>query len=485
MMSTRLGWLLFCGWSVLALVAATKRPGDLFELALIGVTGAVAWLFVRGQRFTLTEAALTTLAFTAPLLDTWPVRVYDAHRVGLGVVLSAFTALPSLLVLIAAFGYFRDYRHESRSSSKLLLATFGLLVIAVITSSAVASQPSSAFATGWISLIVPAAFGLLIAWTMRNSSDAWRYMTVAAISGAVPATIGIASYVLEFGFPTSGTDLVLGKASLFRPHLIQQATFGNVDHLADVALALVLPAAVVAVRQANALVVRLAGLAAALAALGAIVLTLSRSTLLIAAAAAAGLAGVVAIRRLRFPAVAPLVACALLIAVLATPVVWRSFSGLIPTQAGPAQSSSAQTGPVVVTDTSEQVRIGAARAGLRVFQHHAPFGVGSGEYPLYDPVHTAPHSLVLQLLAENGIFGVAALLTLAVFVVLNGIRLLRYRFTSEAYIVGIASTAAALALLLEGSAAGMVLAIGDVVVWPLLLFLLAACSTPSQAERMS
>jgi hypothetical protein len=481
------GWTLFGIWLAAALVVAAARPGELFEIALIGVAGAISWLVVRSRTLTATEVLLTALAFATPLLDTWPVRVYDDGRAHFGVFVSALTAIPSLLVVAATITHLRSSRR--RPVPRLYLSILALLALAVVTSSAFATHRVDALAAGWISLLVPCAFGLLLAWTIETAEDVWRYATIVVAAGLVPATIGIAAYVLELGFPTSGADLVLGKVSLFRPHLLQDITFGNVGHLADMALALLLPALALVVRRGSP-VVRVAGVAASLAMLGAIILTLSRSTLTIAVVAAAAAAITLAWRS-RTAATAQAAACALLVVVLATPAVRQSFSGLVPAKAAPAPAGSATRPPgsqpgsaaVESSDVSEKVRVSAISTGFRVFRHHAPFGVGSGQYPLYDPVHTAPHSLGLQLLAENGIFGATALAVLVVLLVWNVLRVLgRLRRRATDVVPVLVCGGAALAVLLEGLVAGLVLSIGDVVVWPLLLFLLTACSAPPPRE---
>ena len=73
------------------------------------------------------------------------------------------------------------------------------------------------------------------------------------------------------------------------------------------------------------------------------------------------------------------------------------------------------------------MRIGAARAGVRIFEHHAPWGIGSGGYPLYGTVHTAPHSLAVQLLAENGVIGALSVVFLLVFLLMRALRLIAAR----------------------------------------------------------
>jgi O-antigen ligase len=455
------GFALGALWAIGTAACTLARRGELLEVALVGAAGAVAWTIVRGARLTLSRAALLTLAFLAPLLNTWPVRVFDSARVSFGFTLWALSGIPSLLVLVAAL----THRRWSVRLPRLLLLSIAVVTLAAVASSLASDRPTSAAAGSWVALVVPALFGLLLAQSLPSRTEAERYVGVAVLAGAVPALIGIAAYLLEFGFPTSGSELVEVKALLYRPHFFQEATFGNVDHLADFALVLLGPALAVALSRAPRAVRAGAGVAAAAFA-AVLILVLSRSALLLGAVEclALGVAFAVGGSRRRAGAL-PAAVGVVLIAIALTPSVSGSIAKLLP----PTLSHSTTT----AATSSESVRVSAIRTGLRIFEDHAPWGVGTAQYPRYDPVHTAPHSLAVQLLAENGVLGLAGLALLALFLLDRTTRLILSRRQRDAEpVVPLGCAAGALALLAEGAVAGVPLSIGPVSVWALLLWLL-------------
>lgn len=58
------------------------------------------------------------------------------------------------------------------------------------------------------------------------------------------------------------------------------------------------------------------------------------------------------------------------------------------------------------TDTSVSSRFLAIQRGIKLLQENFLFGVGTGNYPMYDPIFTSPHNFFLHISVENGILGV-------------------------------------------------------------------------------
>src|SRR5207249_58005 len=104
--------------------------------------------------------------------------------------------------------------------------------------------------------------------------------------------------------------------------------------------------------------------------------------------------------------------------------------------------------------------------GTAVFAEHMPWGVGSGQYDVYDPAHTASHSLLVQVLVEDGLIGAAGLVLVYIFVLREGARMLRRNIYSlDNAALRWACLLGAGSFLLQGLIAGVPLAIGSVAVW--------------------
>ena len=187
-------------------------------------------------------------------------------------------------------------------------------------STALADDPVAAAAGAWSAIVVPVSFAAIVATVVRSRSDARLILTALLAGALVPATAGIAAYLLGFGIPWTPTDLVEAKSALFRTQLFQEITFGNVGHLAGFAL-LLLPAALLLPFDRDA--PRPARIIAAVAAIEltvCLLLVLSRGALTITAAILA-VAGTVAMLR-RSPAAVPALGVSLLfVAVLLSPPV--------------------------------------------------------------------------------------------------------------------------------------------------------------------
>lgn len=494
-------------WTLLEIGVALARPGELLELSLIGIAGAVAWPLVVGRTTRAAGLALGATAFAAPLLPTWPAQTYTAHLGFSSPLLLAIVAPSSLLVLATAALVLRE-RAALRRPPLLACSAAVLLLVGGALASVAATHPQAALADWWLVFAMPIAFGALVAARVRTGDGGWRLLLTALAAALVPAVVGVAAYVLEFGVPRSGDDLVLNKQILFRPFLFQQLTFGNVGHFADFAL-LLLPAAVLATAARR--MPRLARVAAGVLALAltcVVLFAMSRAALVLAGGALAASLAILALCRRPASALVAALGLALVlgtftssaarnsVAVLApgakpTRVLVKPRGGGPPVPVGPSTGAGGETVPgtkIHVTESSEVVRLSAVREGLHVFtHHHTPLGVGSGQYPLYDPVHTAPHSLALLVLAEDGAVGAAGLGLLLLFLVVEGLRALRglRRDLDSAELLRLACLGGALLYLVHGLGAGSPLTLGNANVWTMLFWLqvgLVAGLRTSRAE---
>jgi hypothetical protein len=304
-------------------------------------------------------------------------------------------------------------------------------------------------------------------------------------------TIALGSFLLTFGFPRTTEDLVTAKMLLVRPHLLQEATFGNVGHLADFAL-LVMPATLLgAGRLRSPRALRAALLLAAAGSVLLLLITVSRSALLIGASVALWLTVLLALRRDWRAAMPPLVACAVLVAVSFSPPIRSSLSQLVPQvmvgakpsaspgvtappSGAPSFLDQAHLGSVTLgaEEESERQRIDAVKTGLTVYAQRMPFGVGPGRYETYDPTHTASHSLFVETLAEYGALGALAIVWLTLLVVQTGVRLaVRRARADDLYLLQVAAVAGAGGFLAHGILAGTPLAMGPVNVWATLFWI--------------
>jgi O-Antigen ligase len=264
---------------------------------------------------------------------------------------------------------------------------------------------------------------------------------------------------------------------LFRTHLFQEITFGNVGHLADFAL-LLLPAALLLPFDREA--PRATRLIAAIAAVEltvSLLLVLSRGALMIAAAVLVVTAAVAAVRRSP-AAVLPAVVSVLFVAVLLSSPV----RGTLEADA-PAGTPVPNIGGVSIAEPSAIERIGAVETGLTIAREHLPWGVGSGRYLSYDPVQTAPHSLWIAVFAELGVLGLAALALVVAVVAAAAWWLVRRPYLGSRELVLGGAVAGAGAFLGHGIAAGAPLAVGRVNTWAVILAVLVVVA--GAAARVS
>ncbi len=460
---------LVCVWLLAVVGSAILLPGETLELALLGIAATAAWLEVRDAGWDRFQVVVGVAVFAVPLLSTWPARKWQAGVSRLPAPLDAVFNLHALLVLAALVAGGRLGTARLRRARRPLLVALGLLVLGALAGAA-ANASRSALGDAWIGILVPIALGLAVAGAVRSARDGWRYVALAVTSALVPCGVGIAAYVLSFGVPSSGGDLVFGKLALFRPLLFQDVTFGNVDHFADVVLLLLAPAALALTERALSIRIRIVIFAATIGLLAVLFLVLSRSALTFAFLSLAMAAAYAARPHCWQSLISPVAAAVVVLAVAATPAVSRSIGSLLPGGSGPSSATS-QTAPAV--DTSETMRVDAIKTGLRVARHHLPFGVGSGRYPAYDPVHTAPHSLFVQVFAEDGVLGALGLAALVLVLVVDAVILLFDRRRPPAVVLlQVACAAGSLAFLADAVSSGAPLALGQLNVWPLLLALL-------------
>jgi hypothetical protein len=450
-------------WLLAATVATAVRPGELFEMSLIAAAGAVAWGILATDPSARRMRAVAALMLAIPLVNTWPARAWVAAFDETPTTVQVLLA-PSTLLIAAAVSL-APRRLPSRETLPYAIAAGALLVAAAI-SSLLSDHPGDALAATIHSYAFPAALGVATAASVHRVSEGWTLIQLAAIGAAVPAIVGVAAYIVSFGVPLSSAELLEAKVALVRPYLFQELTFGNVGHLADLVL-LTLPAAVLgSVFPDSARWLRVASGIAAAALSSALLLTASRSAMAIAGAEMAFIATLLLVIRRPRSALAPLAVLAVLAVVALSPDVRRTYSELVP-------SVNVSELQVTVLDESAVVRLRALETGLRIAGDNLPFGIGPGQYRASDELYTAPHSLLIQILAENGILGGLAALALAALLATDGVRGLRagQRANHDLFLLRAASLVGAFGFLLHGIAAGAPLAVGQVNVWAALFWL--------------
>ena len=480
----------FAGLLVLAAAAWVDRPGALLEVATIGVAGAALWLAIGQAAVGRSTAVLAGLSFAVCLTNTWPGRGWTLAIGHLPAGPDALLAPATVLFVLAALLDRRAPRH-GRAPTSLRLAA-GLIVAAVVVSTLIAAKAAPGGAA-LLEFLVPLAVGALVIRRSPGLEDSWVVVTGLLAGVSVPALVGISAYVLQLGFPTSAAALTTGKSTLTETLLFQQLTFGNVDHFAVLVVLLLPAAALGAVRPA-----RPADPACD---------RCSRD--LPAARNPASRPQPALARGFDRGARRPRGAADVAARTGRSRMHCRS-GGLPdppvrePPDPGPLQrlrrgrdrhlvtqltcpGAGAAPAPAPVPakgslNRSATFRESAVRTGLRVFKHHAPFGVGTGQYPLYDPVHTAPHSLLVELLAENGILGAAALLAVGWYICAALLRLLR-RPRRDGFELELACLLGAGAFLGVAVLGGAALLNGYTDVWPVALAVLLGLSVRFYRER--
>jgi O-antigen ligase/polysaccharide polymerase Wzy-like membrane protein len=479
------GTLAFALWLVAAFGVGVVRPGELFEIAMMGVAGLLAWS-AAASALQGRGAALVALAcFAAPLGNTWPARTW-AHAVEQVLPAGAWLfGNTSSLLLFAAVAVARP--GFPAGVPRLALSAAAMLTAGALLSTTLAGLPESGLQAVWVGILVPIAWGALAACWIRRAAEAVACLTALVAGALVPLAVGVAAYVLEFGVPGSGADLLRVKMELYRPFLIQETTLGNVGHIASLAVLVLVAAAVLAAVPSVPAVARCTAALSGAAAAIVLVLVLERGPIFVALAGLV-VVGLTLARFMGAAATAPAaVAAAFLLGVSLLPSVRPYVAEALPSL-GAGQSEAGETtgsqrpptakpgtngGPdvevapgVVIDagDASTEVRFGAASTAVDVFADHAPFGVGTGQYGRYDPGHTAAHSLPLQLLAEDGIPGVIGFALLVAAVVMLALGVLRRgrRWTHVRIAASAAGLAAAGGFLVQASLVGTTFATAGV-----------------------
>jgi hypothetical protein len=443
------GAVLIVAWVVAALMAASLRPGELLEFALLGVAGLAAWPLVASAP-SVRESLFAGLLLTVPLLNTWPARAYVADVAPSGIIATTILA-PTTLVVVALV-IAAPSRRPTRVC-RLVLGGAGLVLLGTIVGTLASDAPRAAGAAALSAFVLPIAAGAVALASAVSRETAWRMLASLSIGAIVPAGMGLAAYLLSFGAPLSVDELLFAKAALYRPYALHEVTFGNVGHLAALALLLLPGAVAVAARRAFPPCVRLGGLAAAGLLAVDLVLVLSRAAFLALAIVAVALA-VMSVLRSRRGAALLLAGGAGLAMALAV------VAGVQPARSGAGADWSAPAAAAA----SAEFRREAARAGLRVARDN-PLGIGTGQYVVADPVHGAPHSLVLLVLAENSAAAAAGLGLLFVAFLLAARRLARQETPADEWLLTSGAAAGLLGFTVFGVAAGAPLALGTLAIW--------------------
>jgi O-antigen ligase len=468
----RAGFSLYAVWLAATVAVFVLRPGEVLELAVAGAAGYIGFSLVRSRRVELPIALTGGACFGAPLLYAWPVRTFEEHQ--LPGSLGALTSVGSLLPLAALLAVATWKRAVFTRVPPILAAAALLLGVAGITSSFAAAQIGSTFAATWLVYGAPISLAVAIFACTQEIRDVRLYLQLFVLGALPQLVVAIAAYVVDFGVPARTGDLVAGKAALFRPHLLQAQALGNVGHLSDFCLAVLLPALVVACASRTRTPIRAAAIATTVAAVTVLVLLLSRSAILAAVLVLGG--ALVALFRhprslVRLTAVAG--TAFVLVAISIAPSVRRSYESLVPTSTA---TSTTQVGTPSSDAGAESTafRLAAQRTAWDIARAHLPWGVGTGQYALYDPVHTAPHSLPLQALSETGILGALGWLLIAAYAAWRGAQGI-IRRQRPWWLEELAAAGSVLALLLHGTIAGLTLRVGHDNTAALLLWIGLGC----------
>lgn len=454
----RIGACLYTLWLVATVAVLVLRPGEVLELGVAGAVGYVGFGVLQVRRVELPVAITAGACFVVPLLYAWPVRTFEEHQVpGPGGALTSVGSLLPIAALVAVAGW---KRANFSAAPLALTGGVALLAVAGVASSIAATHTASSFANTWLAYGTPICLGLAIFASTQEIRDIQLYLEMIVLGALPQLVVAIAAYVVDFGVPTSARDLVTAKAALFRPHLIQDQALGNVGHLSDLCLALLLPAILIACGYRVHPYVRAIAAATTLAVIAVLVLVLSRSAIAAAVFILVG-AFVVMLRRAGSPIGMTVIAAAsaVLIVVSVAPSVRRSYESLVPSPTAAHSGSQNSPNPDSAGGKSTEFRLAAQRSAWDVARAHMPWGVGTGQYALYDPVHTAPHSLPLQALSEMGIIGAVGWLLVAAYAVWRG-ALMVIRRQRTWWLEELAAAGSVIAVLLHGTIAGFTLRLG-------------------------
>jgi hypothetical protein len=454
-----LPWVALLAWALTAAAASYLRPGELIEFALVGLTGLCVWPLLAGVRDHRLQLA-AALLFFVPLLNTWPARAGYAQFDALGAV--AYLLAPTSVLALLFIGVVAVRRLPTPTAPAL--AAGAVTAMAVIVSTAVSRDRPGAAAAAWVAIVLPSLVGVVVAGLPRTTRDRYTLLAPPIVASLVPAAMGVTAYVIAFGAPSSLDDLRSAKALLYRTGLLQEVTFGNVAHLAAFGLLAAPAAAAVSLAKTLPRATRAGAGACSVLLAGATVAVYSRAALLVTAAVLTLAAVLVTARTWRGRRMQGIAIASMLVALAVGAGTVAATSLGAP--AGPPEPNGLETGPA--GQSSVEFRESAIRAGLELFEAHK-LGVGAGQYASYDPVHTAPHSLLIRLLVEYGFLGgviVAALLTA---LCLRIFHLARAPLPRDEWLLRLGCGLGATGFLAYGLIAGAPLAIGPVAVWALLL----------------
>ncbi|WP_441280075.1 O-antigen ligase family protein [Bradyrhizobium sp. 63_E2_N1_3] len=361
------------------------------------------------------QRSLLVVAFASPLDNLLAMKAIRKTLFDPYVGLEVFR--PVIVVLIVATIGTVLARRTTKLPA-LLLVSAALALASWISSSLAAADQLHAFGAGFFELIIP--FGVIYAYAAHSNDSQFLKHSVAlfCLGFAIVAASQSAAILAQDCCALTARGFLEGKMNLRTMRLAGDNGYGNPTNFISlwVAVLPVIAGSLLVPRFRRTKTALLFGL------LYAGLLVYSRSGL---AVAIVGLAAVIVLMlfvgRL---AIAVPVAIALII------VTHLPSSGLAYYGAGIQAFFSPPTGVATEKlrstfntvddvmsgkrkiDVSGVDRANAIKSGLAIARDHWPLGMGSGHYVSADPVYTAPHSMALLRLDENGILGLASLLTL-------------------------------------------------------------------------
>lgn len=454
-------------WSLVLVVTALFRPGLVLEVAVAGLAAASLVPAVRQVRPSPAEGAILLAAFSLPLLNTLPAQLVHQELAAAGSLVPVVITFVPLLALAALLAG----REPLTPRPRLLLAALTAGGVALVLSTAVAASAGDALRNAVAVLAVPTLLGIAAVRALRRTEIAQLALVAACVAATVPMVAGIAAFVGTFGVPLTPGDLFDAKRELHRTFLFQEITFGNVAHLASLIL-IVLPVALSSSFVIRDRTLRIAARVAAAVAAVALILTVSRSALVVGAVALVAVAWQVRSRP-RPAALCLAIAATFLLLAVGASVLNDAPPGTTVTGASDPRDPDPLPADIPqAAASSADVRRESIERGFDLIRSHLPFGVGAGQYTAVSTYPVPPHSLSVLVLAELGIPGLLALTATGLFFLLA---LLGPRAVStDGRHLETTCSVAALSYLLHGVAFGAPLVTGWANTWPCLLALLAA-----------
>ena len=140
----------------LAVAAWVERPGEVFEIATIGLAGAALWAAVAPERPGVGLLAVIGLAFVVPLSNTWPGRVWTLVIQHAPTGVDALFA-PATLALAVALVANRHSVRRGHAPWSLRIAAILFVAATAISTVVAGSREAAGFAL--LEFLVPLAIG--------------------------------------------------------------------------------------------------------------------------------------------------------------------------------------------------------------------------------------------------------------------------------------------------------------------------------------